>query len=63
VRRFRTIGAWCLLLGAILGWPISALTVARTEPPFILGLSWLAIILTALDLLTTSQVHEESKET
>jgi uncharacterized membrane protein YfcA len=59
-RRARTIGAWCLLIGAIIGWPASQLTIARNEPPFTLALSWLAIILTAVDLLTTSQVHEEN---
>lgn len=45
----------------MIGWPVSALTWASHEPPFVLGLSWLAIILTCCDLLTTSQVHEESK--
>lgn len=38
------------------------LTWAKEEPPFVLGLSWLAIILTAWDILTTSQVHEEQGE-
>lgn len=59
-RRVRTIGAWILLIGAIIGWPASQLTIAKHEPPFTLALSWLAIILTAVDLLTTSQVHEEN---
>lgn len=58
-RRARTIGAWVLLVGSIIGWPVSALTWARSEPPFVLGLSWLAIILTSADLLSTSQVHED----
>ena len=39
--------ARALLVAAIVGWPLSALTVARQEPQFILGLSWLAIILAA----------------
>jgi uncharacterized membrane protein YfcA len=58
-RRARVILAWILLSGSIIGWPLSVLTVARDEPPFILGLSWLAIILAAAELLTSSQVHEE----
>ncbi len=57
--RLRTIAAWVLLIGAIIGWPVSALTIARHEPQFILGLSWLAIIVTAADLLSTSQVYEQ----
>jgi uncharacterized membrane protein YfcA len=51
--------AWALLVGSLIGWPLSALTVASDEPPFILGLSWLAITLTALDLLKTSRVHQD----
>jgi hypothetical protein len=61
-RRVRTIGAWVLLIGALIGWPVSALTFAREEPPVVLGLSWLAIILTSADLLSTSQVHEEQRD-
>ena len=38
------------------------LTWAQDEPPFVLSLSWLAIVLTAWDILTTSQVHEEQQE-
>lgn len=62
IRRARTILAWSLVGGGCIGWPLSALTVAKAEPQFVLGLSWLAIILTALDLLTSSQVHEEQAE-
>lgn len=61
-RRARTIGAWVLLIGALIGWPVSALTFARGEPPVVLGLSWLAIILTSADLLSTSQVHEDQRD-
>lgn len=52
--------AWTLLVGSLIGWPISALTVAADEPPFILGLSWFAITLTAMDLLKTSRVHKDA---
>jgi hypothetical protein len=51
--------AWTLLVGSLIGWPLSALTVAKDEPPFILGLSWLAITLTAMDLLKSSRVHRD----
>ncbi len=59
MRRARTIAAWILLVGSIVGWPVTALTVLRDEPQGILGLSFLAIILEAGSLLTSSQVHEE----
>lgn len=61
-RKARTLLAWFLVIGGCIGWPLSALTLARSEPQFVLGLSWLAIILTAMDLLTSSQVHEEQGE-
>jgi ribose/xylose/arabinose/galactoside ABC-type transport system permease subunit len=57
-KRVRTVTAWVLLLGALVGWPASMLTLARNEPPFVLSLSWLAIVIEASSLLTASQVHE-----
>jgi ribose/xylose/arabinose/galactoside ABC-type transport system permease subunit len=59
MRRARTVAAWVLLVGALIGWPLSAFTWAKDEPPFVLGLSWLAIIIGAAELLTGSQIHEE----
>lgn len=59
MRRARTIAAWVLLIGASIGWPISMLTFAKGEPPFILSLSWLAVVIEAASLLTASQVHED----
>jgi hypothetical protein len=59
VRRARTVAAWVLLIGSIIGWPVSAVTVFRSEPQGILGLSWLAIIIESGSLLTSSQVHED----
>lgn len=58
--RARLVVAWILLVGSVIGWPLSALTVARREPQFVLGLSWLAIILTALDLLATTDVRRQA---
>lgn len=59
MKQARVIAAWLLLAGSTIGWPVAALTVARDEPPFILGLSFLAIIIEAASLLTTSQVHRD----
>lgn len=59
--KLRIIAAWTLLILSIIGWPISALTWAKEEPPFILGLSWFAIILTALDILGTQDVRKHNK--
>lgn len=51
-----------LLVGALIGWPVSMLTLARREPPFVLSLSWLAIVIEAASLLTSSQVHENQDD-
>jgi hypothetical protein len=51
--------AWIVVVISIVGWPLTALTVAREEPQFVLALSWLAITLTALDVLATSDVRAE----
>jgi hypothetical protein len=62
MKRARTITAWVLLVAAIAGWPIGALTVFRDEPQGVLGLSFLAIIIECASLLTASQVHEQQGE-
>ena len=57
--KLRVIAAWILLVAAIIGWPLTQFTVARHEPPFTLALSWLAIILTAADILSTQDVRSK----
>lgn len=57
--RARVIAAWVLLVGSLVGWPTSMLTLARHEPPFVLSLSWLAIVIEAASLLTSSQVRAD----
>lgn len=61
-RRIRVIVAWILLVGSVLGWPLSIFTFAASEPRVVLSLSWLAILIEACSLLTASQVHEEQGE-
>lgn len=55
----RVVVAWVLLVGSTIGWPVSAFTFARDEPVTVLGLSWIAIWIAALDVLFTAQVHEK----
>jgi hypothetical protein len=62
VNRARTIAAWILLVGSLIGWPLTAATVFRGEQQGILGLSWLAIIIECGSLLTSSQVHEKQND-
>jgi hypothetical protein len=54
----RVKAATGLLIASVIGWPVSAFTFAAGEPPAILGLSWLAITLTALDILATQDVRK-----
>lgn len=60
-KRVRTVAAWVLLVGSTIGWPVSMLSWAKHEPPFILSLSWLAIVIEAASLLTSSQVRENQE--
>jgi uncharacterized membrane protein YfcA len=53
--------AWTLLIFSVVGWPTSALTLASDEPQFILALSWLAITLTALNILATTDVRRRQE--
>lgn len=58
----RRVLAWTLLIGSLAGWPLSLFTLARDEPPFVLSLSWLALVLTAMDMLFTAQVKEDKDD-
>jgi hypothetical protein len=60
--RNRRAGAAVLLVLSLVFWPISAVTWAKDEPQFILGLSWLALTLTALDILATTDVRAAGDE-
>lgn len=54
--------AWALLALSLIGWPITALTIARHEPQIVLGLSWFAITLTALDIVLTADIRNEQDD-
>jgi hypothetical protein len=54
--------SWVLLIGSVLAWPATALTVFRDEPQGILGLSWFAIILGAYNTIVTTQVNKTQNE-
>lgn len=72
----RAVGWWRarsvrvrLAIGAIvavcIGWPGTAIPMALGAPLFeqvMLGLSWLAPAFTAVDMLFTAQVHEQTEE-
>jgi len=59
--KVRVRAAWVLLVGAAVAWPVTALTVFREEPQGILGLSFLAIVLTAADIVSTQDVRKQQE--
>lgn len=59
--KIRRAAALVLIVVSLAGWPLSALTVAHDEPQFVLGLSWLAITLTALDVFFTTDVRVQQE--
>jgi hypothetical protein len=60
--RWRRNGALVLVVVTLIGWPLSAFTWASGEPQFVLGLSWLAITLTCLDIAATTDVRAEQDD-
>ena len=58
---WRRRAALLLIVVTLVGWPLTACTVAREEPQFVLALSWLAITLTAADILATSDVRVQQE--
>jgi hypothetical protein len=60
--KWRRAAALVLVVITLIGWPLSALTWARDEPQFVLGLSWLAITLTAVDIASTTDVRVEQDD-
>lgn len=60
--KFRWYLAWVLLIGSVIGWPLSTFWWAKNEPPFVLGLSWLAVILTAVDVINTVDVRKQQEK-
>ena len=60
--KLRLWSAWALLVACVVLWPVSALTFAREEPVAILSLSWAAIIITCLDIISTQDVRKQQEE-
>lgn len=60
--QWRRRAAWVLIVICVVGWPGTALTIARAEPPVVLALSWIAILLTACDILSTQDVRVQQED-
>lgn len=57
--RAQLILGWVLLVGSLIGWPLSQFTVARDEPPFVLALSWFAVVLNAWGIIVACQINKD----
>lgn len=51
--------AWSLLGLCVIAWPVTSLTIFQGEPQGVLALSWMALILTALDIIVTADVRDQ----
>lgn len=51
-----------MLVGCVIMWPIAALTWARHEPQFVLGLSFLALIYEAFNAIQISHDVKSRRE-
>jgi hypothetical protein len=60
--RVRVAIGWVLFISSAIAWPVSMLTWASQEQPTILSLSWIAVILEALNLLTAQELVKRSDE-
>lgn len=54
--------AWGIVIASIVAWPVTAFTVFSKEPQAVMALSWIAIILSAVILLVTTDVRKEQDE-
>jgi hypothetical protein len=54
----RVLGAEWLFIVSTVAWPISQFTWASSEPPNVLALSWLAIIVTCIDIIVSADARE-----
>lgn len=54
----RVKAAWWLFWGSIVAWPLTSLTIFASEPQGVLGLSWFAVMLNALNIVVTTDVRD-----
>ena len=51
--------AYLFFFGGLISWPVSILTWAAEEPPFVLSLSWLALIISGYTTIVAVQVNDK----
>lgn len=56
------IASWFIIISSLIGWPVSALTIAKDEPLIILSISWLALIYSGYSALVAAQADKHIQE-
>lgn len=54
--------SWFIIISSVIGWPVSALTIAKDEPLIILSISWLALIYSGYSALVAAQADKHIQE-
>jgi uncharacterized membrane protein YfcA len=60
--RIRRALAIILLVACVVCWPLSMIWWAKSEPPFVLSLSWLALILAIYEIAETTNLRVKQKQ-
>jgi hypothetical protein len=60
--RWRVRAAWALLVACVVGAVVSPFTWARSEPVTVLLLSWAALVMTAIDIIQTTDVRSTQEK-
>ena len=62
------IRGWCLLVACLIAWPATHVLMVVTDPPenswvfhVLLGISFLALVLTAWDIIETAKARKEQQ--
>jgi hypothetical protein len=51
--------AWASVVVCVVAWPVTAVTIWRTQPQGVMALSWIAILYTAVQTLLTAYVKQD----
>lgn len=54
--------SWFIIISSFIGWPLTAVTVAKNEPFVILSISWLALIYAGYSSLVTANADKHIRE-
>lgn len=59
--RLEVVAAVTAVVICLVGWPLSLVWFAKSEPPFVLSLSWIALIIESVNWVKNSRVHRDQQ--